>query len=194
MVKPSPLLNQRKTPSQARSRATYSAILEAAAQLLERNGTAAFTANKVAERAGVSIGTLYQYFPNKHAIVRTIAEREEAKLPARGKLDSDGKTKPGALRPGIRAYINMLPHHPQTRKAALELMLEARGPIEIGKQTDRRFETAGAFDGLSDAERFVVSRAVVGVVQAAVLEERADLMSQEFEDCLVRLAGSLIAA
>ncbi len=186
-------LNQRRMPVQARARATYSAILEAAAQLLERHGKRGFTANKVAERAGVSIGSFYQYFPNKDAILLAIAEREEADLPKRARPDDARETQTSALRGGIRAYINMLPDHPRTRKAALELVLQARGPVDVGREIDRRFDAAGAFAGLSSAERFVVSRAVVGVVQAAVLEEREDLTSADFEDCLVRLALGVMA-
>jgi AcrR family transcriptional regulator len=62
-------LAPRKLPKQARSEATVEAILEAAAQVFERHGYAAGTTNRIAERAGVSIGSLYQYFPNKDAIL-----------------------------------------------------------------------------------------------------------------------------
>jgi len=68
--------NQRRKPRQARSRATWEAIVEAAAQILERRGPAGFNTNEVAERAGVSIGTLYQYFADKHAILVAAARRE----------------------------------------------------------------------------------------------------------------------
>jgi AcrR family transcriptional regulator len=67
---------QRRRPRQSRSRATFDAILEAAAQVLERDGPAGFTTASVAERAGVSIGTLYQYFSDKQAILLAAAERE----------------------------------------------------------------------------------------------------------------------
>ncbi|SDY85057.1 TetR/AcrR family transcriptional regulator [Citreimonas salinaria] len=62
-------INPRKTPRQARSRATCDAILEAAARILERQGDEALTTNLVAEVAGVSIGSLYQYYPTKEAIM-----------------------------------------------------------------------------------------------------------------------------
>jgi AcrR family transcriptional regulator len=68
--------DQRRNPRQARSRATWAAIIEAAAQVLERDGAAGFNTNSVAERAGVSIGTLYQYFPDKQAILAAAAKRE----------------------------------------------------------------------------------------------------------------------
>jgi AcrR family transcriptional regulator len=70
--------NQRRKPQQARSRATWEAILEAASQILERRGPGALNTNAVAERAGVSIGTLYQYFADKRAILVAAAERELA--------------------------------------------------------------------------------------------------------------------
>lgn len=65
----------RKKPRQQRAAATWDAILEAAAQLFQRSGYAGTTTNKVAERAGVSIGSLYQYFPNKDALLVALAER-----------------------------------------------------------------------------------------------------------------------
>ncbi len=65
----------RKQPRQQRSRATWDAILDAAAQLFGQMGYAATTTNKVAERAGVSIGSLYQYFPDKDALLMALAER-----------------------------------------------------------------------------------------------------------------------
>jgi len=66
---------QRRRPKQSRSRATCEAILEAASQILERTGPQGFTTASVAERAGVSIGTLYQYFPDKQAILLAAAQR-----------------------------------------------------------------------------------------------------------------------
>jgi AcrR family transcriptional regulator len=68
-------LKPRKKPVQARSKATVDAILAAAAQVLKRKGYAATTTDRIAERAGVSVGSLYQYFPNKDAILVALAER-----------------------------------------------------------------------------------------------------------------------
>jgi AcrR family transcriptional regulator len=65
----------RKKPTQARSRATFEAIIEGGAQVLVEDGFHQMTTNSIAERAGVSIGSLYQYFPNKEAIVASIVER-----------------------------------------------------------------------------------------------------------------------
>jgi AcrR family transcriptional regulator len=73
-------LSVRKKPAQSRSAATYEAIVEAAARILERSGHARFTTNEVADLAGVSIGSLYQYFPNKDAVTRALMEREQLSL------------------------------------------------------------------------------------------------------------------
>src|SRR5262245_13367385 len=59
----------RKAPEQARSKATVNVILEASARILESGGLRGFNTNAVAAKAGVSIGSLYQYFPNKDAIL-----------------------------------------------------------------------------------------------------------------------------
>lgn len=71
----SPLLNPRKTPVQARSAVTVDAILSATIQVLLAEGKERLTTTRVAYRAGVSVGTLYQYFPNKQALVRAVLER-----------------------------------------------------------------------------------------------------------------------
>jgi AcrR family transcriptional regulator len=70
-----PLLDPRKTPIQARSSATVDAILTATIQVLLSDGQARLTTTRVAHRAGVSVGTLYQYFPNKQALLRAVLER-----------------------------------------------------------------------------------------------------------------------
>jgi AcrR family transcriptional regulator len=62
-------ISARKSPRQARSNALVEAILGAAVQVLTSEGAQRFTCARVAERAGVSVGSLYQYFPNKAAIL-----------------------------------------------------------------------------------------------------------------------------
>src|SRR5262245_12612224 len=69
----------RKTPSQSRAVFTVDAILEAAAYILIKEGWDKFTTNRVAERAGVNIASLYQYFPNKESIVVEVQRRHIGK-------------------------------------------------------------------------------------------------------------------
>jgi AcrR family transcriptional regulator len=66
----------KKEPTQSRAAATVHAILEGAANILERHGLEGYTTNEIAARAGVSIGSLYQYFPNKDAVTIALIERE----------------------------------------------------------------------------------------------------------------------
>src|SRR5580693_6406411 len=104
-----PIVNKRRIPHQARAAETVAAILEGAAQVLEAGGLAAFTTNAVAERAGVSIGTLYQYFADKNALLHTLAQREtDATLAAVGKAlrGEAGATVEGRVRAMVRAMIN----------------------------------------------------------------------------------------
>ncbi|WP_434611565.1 TetR family transcriptional regulator [Pseudomonas sp. D2-30] len=67
--RPSPQISSRKQPKQARSTELVAAVLEAAVQVLASQGAQRFTVARVAERAGVSVGSVYQYFPNKAAIL-----------------------------------------------------------------------------------------------------------------------------
>ncbi len=69
-------LQPRKSPIQSRAAETVAAIVEAAAQVLETRGLEGFNTNAVAERAGVSIGSLYQYFPGKDALTVALMQRE----------------------------------------------------------------------------------------------------------------------
>jgi AcrR family transcriptional regulator len=71
-------LRPRKRPSQARSRETVDAILQAAARIFAANGYAAGTTNRIAEAAGVSVGSLYEYFPNKDALLVALMEAHVA--------------------------------------------------------------------------------------------------------------------
>jgi AcrR family transcriptional regulator len=77
------VIHPRKRPRQQRSEATVDAILEAAARILEGAGLNAVTTNAVAEHAGVSIGSLYQYFPGKTALLAELIRRERDILTAR---------------------------------------------------------------------------------------------------------------
>src|SRR5688572_12768484 len=73
---PSEALRSRRDPKQLRSRAIVEAIVEAGRQLLAQEGAASLTTNRIAERAGVSIGSLYRYFPNKQAILAAIYDAD----------------------------------------------------------------------------------------------------------------------
>ena len=65
----------RRRPTQQRAQATVEAVLDAAVKLLKRQGSSSMTTNRIAETAGVSIGSVYQYFPNKRAIFEALHQR-----------------------------------------------------------------------------------------------------------------------
>src|SRR5215467_7208329 len=72
---PTPALRPRKEPVQARSRAMRDRIVGAAIRVLGDAGALGFTTTRVADEAGISVGSLYQYFPNKHALALAVHER-----------------------------------------------------------------------------------------------------------------------
>lgn len=80
MAKTAAHAEPRKRPSQARSVAAVAAMVETAARIIEVRGWAALTTNHVAELSGVSIGSLYQYFPSKEALLAELVRRERAML------------------------------------------------------------------------------------------------------------------
>ena len=187
--------NARKIPSQARSRATLDIILEAAAQLLESVGESGFNTNALAERAGVSIGTLYRYFPDKQSIIAALARQEKAAFEKAVETVLAGET--GGLardRAIIRAFLHAFSDRTEARRLAVTALYANNDPRDLLEGYEA---VQGAFrdaDGqpLSRVTAFVLSRAVQGAMRAAVLEGADFLLSQEFEDELVRLGRAYL--
>jgi AcrR family transcriptional regulator len=103
----SPSISLRKEPQQSRSEGLVATILEAATQVLAKEGAQRFTAARVAEKAGVSVGSLYQYFPNKAAILFRLQSdewRQTSEL-LRGILEDVDKPPLERLRTLVRAFI-----------------------------------------------------------------------------------------
>src|SRR4051794_4110600 len=75
-----PLVKPRKTATQERSRATVAALVEATARILVSEGFDKASTNRIAEVAGVSVGSLYQYFPSKEALVLAVIERHNREV------------------------------------------------------------------------------------------------------------------
>jgi AcrR family transcriptional regulator len=116
-------LQARKLPGQARSQETVSVILEASARILESEGLPGFNTNAIATKAGVSIGSLYQYFPNKDAIVRAlIGSFEEALNNAVLKAIQAGRRKRLKTRLRLLVRALVIVHY---RRSRLNRVLEA---------------------------------------------------------------------
>src|SRR3954466_3834736 len=99
-----PPTKPRKQASQARSRATVDALVEATARILMKEGFDKASTNRIAEVAGVSVGSLYQYFPSKEALVAAVIERHSAEIMQTVRRElADIDTQP--LEQGVRKLI-----------------------------------------------------------------------------------------
>jgi len=106
----------RKRPRQARSEGMVAAILEAAARILETEGLDGLTTNTVANRAGVSVGSLYQYFPGRSAILAELTRRERANLATRIQaVSADARNQ--SLETALRRLIDAAIGHQLDRPA-----------------------------------------------------------------------------
>lgn len=155
-------LSPRKQAVQDRSKFTVGAILEAAAQVFQTYGYAAGTTDRIAERAGVSVGTLYQYFPNKDTILVVLAERhiDEGFAQVHRFLDPIERIGKEELRPLIVAFFkaNVALH---TRDARLHQVLFEEAPLP-----------KRVHEHLKDGERVVLEK--VRAILAASEELRVE--------------------
>lgn len=173
---------QPRKPKQARARQKVELILEAAIRLLEQGGSGALTTNAVAETAGVSIGTLYQYFTNKEAILDALADREIVTIDARLR---DAVTDAAITIPEQRvsAIVTAFVASFTGKQGAHRLIIEhalSRGGIRTTTLlsdmiTYLSFERrTGAFRApLPEADAFVLIHAFAGVLRALVMEANA---------------------
>lgn len=197
---------KRRIPRQTRATETAATILEGAAQILEAGGLASFTTNAVAERAGVSIGTLYQYFADKNAILVALAKQQvelglaEIARALSGEIDP---TPAGRVRAMVRAAVHAFRGRQRARKAVMEAVLtqglHAELMVPVVAFIARHGALVGAtsqpvFATLTPLQLFVMSRAMIGVLRAAVLEEQPFFKSRPFEDELVRLVLAYLQA
>jgi AcrR family transcriptional regulator len=136
-----PHLSSRKEPQQARSSELVAAVLDAAVQVLEAEGAGRFTMARVAERAGVSVGSLYQYFPNKAAILFRLQSDEWRRTSAllRAILEDAGKAPPERLRALVHAFIRS-----ECEEAAIRTALDDAAPFYRDAQEAAEAHAAGA--------------------------------------------------
>lgn len=167
-------LQPRKRPRQARSTQTVETILDASVLVLMQSGMGGFTTTRVAERAGVSVGSLYQYFPNResvlhaaldHHLQRVISAVETACRQVRGKPLLE------MTREVIQAFLESKFSDPMEAVALYGVAADGVG-LPIVREAERRavlalsamFETASD-GGLADGQR--AARLVVGVLSGA---------------------------
>jgi AcrR family transcriptional regulator len=139
-------VSSRKEPKQARSNLLVEAVLDAAVQVLTEEGAQRFTTARVAERAGVSVGSLYQYFPNKAAILFRLQSNEWQRTSAllRSILEDRASPPTGRLRRLIHAFIQSECEEAAIRTAlsdAAPLYRDAPEAIEAKKENAQIFRT-----------------------------------------------------
>jgi AcrR family transcriptional regulator len=187
----------RRTPRQARAVDTVGMIFEAAARIIQREGAAALNTNRIAERAGIAIGTLYGYFPNKQEILLSMARAELARTQdaIRAALSSSGPDDEiGRL--AIRALIGGFGGRGKVRRLLLETIVasghyaELVQPVEIVARVLLDRIGGRLPGGMTEAQVFVLTRALVGVIRAAALEGSPLMGTQALEDELLLMARS----
>lgn len=166
--------NPRRTPVRERAAVTVDAIVDAAAQVFAQHGYAAGTPERIADRAGVSLGTVYEQFPDKDAILVALVERHlDDALAALTPLLTDLITQAPPIEDGVgrmmRALVALHRTHPALHRVLFE---EAPRPEALRRRLDRTVASAvEAVNGYLDArpEVKVPDRAVAAqlVVQVA---------------------------
>lgn len=154
----------KKLPTQRRAVATVEALIEAATYILAREGLSGFTANKVAEKAGVNIASFYQYFPNKEAllfhIVRQTWERQLARLSPI--LTRSGDDHAAKLRDFIREFFLIEAAEVDLRRALRAASVDLRDTdafrdlLATGTDLTQRFITKAIKGDASGEIDFVV--------------------------------------
>ena len=179
-------------------------MLEAATRILAKDGMAALTTNRVAEVAGVSIGTLYQYFNDKSELIDALAERELKALSdgVLAALTGPAPTAPGdRVRAVVRAVLDAYGGRTGVHRLLVEHLLARAGgtPLPGMREAIVGMMSSGAivaFDqrqrSLAPAEAFVLTHAVGGVIRAllAAPEKFDGPQRQAIEDALVRLVAA----
>lgn len=151
-------------------------LIEAATQMFAREGTAA-TTNRIAERAGLSIGTLYQYFPDKDALLRAVAERHVSATSRRltaefDRLRVDTPPFDETIRALLEVIVDEHRAHPLLHAVMYRLLPRTREDLEAMRALEDRLAGEVAFHlercgrGGDDVE--LTARTVVAAVDAHV--------------------------
>jgi AcrR family transcriptional regulator len=192
--------SKRRVPQQARARDTLEVIFEATARILLREGAGALNTNYIADRAGISVGTLYGYFPNKVAILLAMARREITRVTA-AVVRAISSADPARL--AIRALITEFSRHRKARRISFQTLVAEGFRAELEANMD---EIAGALAARTEriipgrrepipaVSAFVLTRAVNGVLVSAANERSPHMGTAEFEDELVRLVRGFLNA
>lgn len=200
--RPSP--SARRTPRQQRSVQAVEAIFEATARLIESQGLETLTTARIAELAGYGVGTVYDYFPTRNAILVAVARRELGKtIGAVQRALTQGKAEDpvSATQRAMRAMIRGFGGRRRLRGVLLATMVtqglssELTGPVEMIAEFLRQQEMPidGAdLIGMPPERVYVLTRAIVGVIRAWAMEDAAQVSAQTLELELTELARGYV--
>jgi AcrR family transcriptional regulator len=172
-LRKSPVISARKRPRQERSERLVADVLEAAIRVLAREGAARFTMARVAEEAGVSVGSLYQYFPNKEAILFRLQsdEWEQTGALLAAILAESDKPAPDRLRSMVSAFFQS-----EREEASLRTALKDAAPLYRDAPEVRKHRETGmrrlltfmheALPGVSARERAFAAAFVMTTISA----------------------------
>jgi len=201
-------ISSRKRPKQARSTELVSAILEAAAQVLATEGAPRFTTARVAEKAGVSVGSLYQYFPNKAAILFRLQSDEWRRTSDLLRVTLEDAERPPLerMRAVVHAFIRS-----ECEEAAMRVALNDAAPLYRDAPEARDARASGdramqlfmreALPKASEADRTLTASLITMTLSQAgkhfsesprtraEIETYADAMADMFCAYLTRLAN-----
>lgn len=198
-----PATNPRKRASQERSRATVDALIEATARILVRDGFDRASTNRIAHEAGVSVGSLYQYYPGKEALVAAVAERHAEDLMAvvrKALAAVADQPLEAATRRLVAAAIEAHRVDPKLHRVLAEQTPRTGALANVeafNSDTYRLFRTylEGRRDELRvvdlEVAAFVCVTSIEALTHTAVLH-RADLLSDEAVETLVDEATRLV--
>jgi AcrR family transcriptional regulator len=201
----------RRQPSQARSQQTMQTLFKAAAQIFDKDGEGGLTTNKVAAAAGFSIGTLYQYFPSKEALMRAMAARgQDLVLQALERYLSELENQHDVqqvdgrelLGKAIRILIRGFATGQGLSQSLIRTCWTLEQPEETASAVRQVSERLAIFferiqhpalHSPSSAQWFVLTRSVIGTLRSASLEKSPLLGSPAFEAALLQMAWAVLA-
>jgi AcrR family transcriptional regulator len=195
--------SSRRRPTQARAQATVDAILGAAAELFDAYGFDGVTTERIVERAGVSVGSMYQYFPHKRALLAALADRHHREVAALQRAWLDRLAERPSIEEGLRAYVDWLVAAHVVRPHLRCLLFEEH-PLPDEVECRMAEMHAHAVDGLAAwlegrvatprVTATILHRAVPALVHHFVLHPHPDVPPDIAADEVLTLARAYLAA
>ena len=202
---PAHAFQPRKTPIQRRSTVTVEAIAEATIQVLLAVGSDRLTTTRVAERAGVSVGTLYQYYPNKRAVLFAVLEHHLNNVTARVEAACErARHKPLAemIKEMVEAAVDAKMERPDISVALSRVSPDVGGPALLKRVTQRGRKTVEAMlqtapDTKSPPDKLAIDMmlaAIGGAIHSLLESDPSPSTVRKWREQLTLLCQSYMAA